>query len=122
MLLTGIQTMCIALAHFGGAIFHRISSLCGNVSYGTAWNATDRVRDALCAVAPRYIRLPTFAEMEETARRMEEKFYLPGFALGLDGMFVRFDGAVKDIPIGNGLPVLQVKLDGAIVLTPPPPC
>lgn len=41
------------------------------------------------------------------ARRMEDKFCLPGFALGIDGMFVRFDGAVRSIPVGEGLPVLQ---------------
>lgn len=40
---------------------------------------------------------------------MEDKFCLPDFALGIDGMFVRFDGAVRSIPVGVGLPVLQER-------------
>jgi hypothetical protein len=51
--------------------------------------------------------MPTWAEMEETAQNMEEKYHLPDFAYGVDGMLVRFDGAVQGLPVGPGLPNLQ---------------
>lgn len=66
--LNGVQAMCLALGHFGGGHFIRISALCGQASYGTSWNMVDRVREALCELAPRYIRMPTDEEMAATAR------------------------------------------------------
>ena len=51
--------------------------------------------------------MPSEEEMEATARRMEDKFGLPGFAYAVDGMLVRFDGAIFGVPVGDGLPNLQ---------------
>ncbi len=45
--------------------------------------------------------MPTREEMEATARRMEEKFHLPGFAYAVDGVVARFDGKPHGIPQGN---------------------
>ena len=105
--LTALQTTCIGLSHFAGAHFTRVSAYCGNVSYTAAWNAIDRVRSRLVELAPQYIKMPTGAEKEATARRMEEKFGLPGFAYAVDGMHCRFDGYVRGIPVGPGLPNQQ---------------
>lgn len=105
--LTPVQTLCIALNHFGGAHFNRISAYCGNVSYFAAWTAIDRVREALCGLKEQYICMPTYAQMDATARRMLERFKLPRMAYAVDGMFVRFDGAVRGLRQGPGLPNLQ---------------
>ena len=77
--LSPLQSTCIALNHFAGAHFTRVSAYCGNVSYCAAWNAVDRVRDALCRLKDEYIRMPSEEEMAATARRMEEKFHLPRY-------------------------------------------
>ncbi len=96
--LTPVQLTCIALNHWGGANLTRVSAYCGDVSYTAAWHAVDKVRSRLVELAPTYITMPTVPEMEATAKRMEEKFSLPGFAYAIDGMHVRFDGCVKNIP------------------------
>ena len=101
--LTDLQRLCIALHHFGSKNFIRTSGNCGKVSYNAAWRAVDSVRDALVALAPRVIRLPTDAEAQETANRMEQRYGLPGFAYGVDGMIVFFDNKVKGLPRGPGL-------------------
>ncbi len=54
------------------------------------------------AIAPQHITLPTEGEMAPTADRMYRKHGLPNFAYAVDGTHFRFDGVVKDIPIGPG--------------------
>jgi hypothetical protein len=39
--------------------------------------------------------------MEATARRMEEKYDLPRFAYGVDGVVVKFASLPRGIPPGN---------------------
>ena len=51
--------------------------------------------------------LPTEEQSAATARRNLERFHLPGFAYGIDGMLVRFDDAIRGIPVGEGYPLLQ---------------
>jgi hypothetical protein len=53
------------------------------------------------ADAARYIRMPT-DECEETVQRMFEKYHLPDLAYAVDGMLVRFDGAVRGLPVAMG--------------------
>jgi DDE superfamily endonuclease len=105
--LTPIQSLCLALNHYAGSNFTRVSAYCGNVSYHAGWTAIDRVTDALCEISKYVIKLPTLHEMELTSQRMCDKYHLPGFAYAVDGMFVRFDGAPRGIPVGPGLPNLQ---------------
>jgi hypothetical protein len=100
--LTPVQKVCLALNHYAGGHFTRISAYCGNVSYYAAWSAIDEVTDGLCALSRHVIRLPTDREMEATARQMFAKYHLPGFAYAVDGTFVRFDGAPRGIPHGPG--------------------
>jgi hypothetical protein len=105
--LTPMQQLCLALNQYGGGHFTRVSAYCGNVSYTAAWAAIDGVTDALYDLEDVVIRLPTVRESEETARRMFEKYHLPGFAYAVDGMLVRFDGAPRGIPVGPGFPNRQ---------------
>lgn len=101
--LTDLQKLCIALHHFGSKNFIRTSANCGKVSYCAAWNAITVVRDALLELAPCIIWLPTDAEAQQTAARMEQRYGLPGFAYGVDGMIVFFDHKVMGLPRGPGL-------------------
>jgi len=105
--LTPVQTMCLALNHFGGGHFQRVTGYCGNVSQNAAFCAIERVRQKLVELKAEFIRLPTVAEMEATAARIEERFQLPNFAYGIDGMPVRFDEAIRGIPVGPGFANLQ---------------
>ena len=45
--------------------------------------------------------------MAATARRLERRFGLPDFAMGIDGMLCRFEEAPRGIPVGPGYPVKQ---------------
>ena len=38
---------------------------------------------------------------------MHEKYHLPGFAYGVDGMFAKFDEKIRRIPVGPGFPNAQ---------------
>jgi len=49
--LTPVQTVCIALNHFAGAHFQRVSGYCGNCSQSAAWWAIDRVRQGCGSVS-----------------------------------------------------------------------
>jgi hypothetical protein len=70
--LSPIQATCIALNHFGGGNFIRIAAYCGNVSYTCAWKAVNRVRNAICRLQERVIRMPNEIEMAATAERIQE--------------------------------------------------
>ncbi len=54
-----------------------------------------------------FITLRPEAEMLATAERMEQKFHLPGFAYGIDGMLVRYEGAPRGLEQGPGMPTKQ---------------
>jgi hypothetical protein len=99
--LTPIQQVCVALNFYAGGHFTRISGLCGGVSQKTAWLAINRVTNKLCRLKAHFIRLPTTLEMEETAARLEERFHLPRFAFGIDGVVMIFDGAPRKVPEGT---------------------
>jgi len=100
-------SMCLFLSHVGGAHFNRVTGLCGDVSKKAAWFAVNRVRRCIIAKKDQIIRLPTEQEMAATAQRMEKRFGLPGFAMGVDGMLARFEEAPRNIPVGPGFPVKQ---------------
>jgi hypothetical protein len=99
--------MCFALNHFEGTHFNRITAYCGDASKSAVWDAVNRVRDSLVSSAPLYIKMPSDDECEATAQRMFEKYHLPNFAYAVYGMLVRFDGAVRSLPVGHGRAVLQ---------------
>lgn len=101
--LSPIQQVCIALNFYGGGHFTRVSGLCGGVSQKAAWTAIHRVTDKLCLLRAFYIKFPTNQELMETAQRLEERFNLPRFSFGVDGVVVKFDGAPRVIPAGTVL-------------------
>ena len=92
------QALCIALNHFAGGHFQRVSAYCGDVSVAGAHQAIVRVRNKILELKEEYVRLPTAAERTRTAIEIEEKYRLPGFAYAVDGMLVRFDEAPRNIP------------------------
>jgi hypothetical protein len=96
--LTPLQQVCIALNHYAGAHFQRVSAMCAGVSQTAAWWAIKRVTYALCDRKAEFIRMPTVQDMEETAQRMLERFHLPRFAFTVDGMVVVFKGCPRRIP------------------------
>jgi hypothetical protein len=101
--LTPELQMCIALVHYSGSGFQRITALCGGVSQPSAWRAIKRVTGALCNLKADYIKMPSNEEMRDTAQRILEKFDLPRFAFAIDGMMVVFDGAPRHLPPGIAL-------------------
>jgi hypothetical protein len=65
------------------------------------------VTDALYELEDVVIRLLTVQEMKKTARRIFEKYHLPGFAYAVDGLLVCCDGAPHGIPVGPCFPNRQ---------------
>ena len=88
----------ITLNHFSGANFQRVTGLMHGVSQSTARACIIRVTNALVARKAQYIFMPTIEEMTETATEMEDRFHLPGFALGVDGCQVRYSDGPRGIP------------------------
>jgi hypothetical protein len=99
--LTPIQQLCVALNFYGGGHFQRIAGLCGGVSQPTAHRCIKKVTEAICLLKPEYIMMPTRQQMQDTARKMEDKFDLPRFAYGVDGVVVKFASKPRGIPDGN---------------------
>ena len=103
-----MQSLCICLSHFAGGQFQRVSALCGGeVSKSSAQRCITKVRDRILELKNEYIKMPTREEREETAAFMLEKYHLPGFAYGIDGMVVKFEELPRGIPQAPGYPVAQ---------------
>jgi hypothetical protein len=99
--LSPIQQLCLALNFYGGGHFQQIAGLCGGVSQPTAHRCIKRVTESLCQLKPQHIMMPTRQQMQETAWRMEDKYDLPRFAYGVDGVVVRFASKPRGVPEGN---------------------
>ena len=93
-----IQQVCIALNHYGGGHFQRISAWCAGVSQNGARLSILRVTEALVRRKSEFINMPGTDQMQDTAQRMLEKFHLPGFAFAVDGVQMRFTEAPRGIP------------------------
>jgi hypothetical protein len=91
--LTPEQQLCIALNFFGGGIYTRIAGFCGGVSNSCAWVTINRVTDRLFALKGQFIQLPTNADLAETAQYFLERFGLPRFAFGVDGVITSLEEA-----------------------------
>ena len=109
--------VCIALNHYSGGHFQRISGICSGLSQFTArqvywmkmtffvmiscYQAIVDVTNALVRKRNQFIFMPNAAEMEKTAANMLERFKLPRFALAVDGMVARFQEAPRRLPEGK---------------------
>ena len=90
--------VCIALNHYSGGHFQRISGWCAGVSQNAARLCLVRVTDALIRRKNQFIFMPSADTMQDTAERMQEKFKLPRFAFAVDGVHVRFTNAPNNLP------------------------
>jgi hypothetical protein len=90
--------VCLALSHYGGGHFQRVSGLYCGVSQYAARQAVVQVTDSLVSKRGQFIFMPTVTQMEETSRRMFERFHLPKFGLAVDGVQVRFQDAPRKLP------------------------
>ena len=71
------QQVCIALNHYAGGQFQRVTGMCGGLSQGGARMSLVRVTDAIVEKKDEFIKLPSKAKCEDTVLRMKEKFGLP---------------------------------------------
>jgi hypothetical protein len=101
--LSVLQQVLVALNHYAGGHFQRTTALCGGISQPTVCRVSERVSWAICQHKGKFLKMPTEAQMQATAARMMEKYQLPRFAYGVDGMMVRFDTAPRDFPATIGL-------------------
>ena len=99
--LSPVQQVCLALHHYGGGQFQRVTGLCGGVSQNGARLALVRVTDALVKRRAEFIYMPDTEEMEETSQNIKERFGLPRFSFAVDGMMTRFEEAPRRLPIGK---------------------
>ena len=54
--------------------------------------------DALIDVKPQFIHMPNTAEMQATSENNFDRFHLPRFGVGVDGMMVKFTEAPRRLP------------------------
>jgi hypothetical protein len=101
--LSVLQQVLIALNHYAGGQFQRVTALCGGVSQATVCRVIHRVSMAICNHLQQHIRMPSEQQMSDTAQNMLERFDLPKFAFAVDGMMVRFDTAPRNIPANTRL-------------------
>jgi hypothetical protein len=92
------QQVCIALNHYAGGHFQRISAWCAGISQNGARLCLIRVTDALIKRKSEFIFMPNVDKMLDTAQRMYDKFKLPRFAYAVDGVQMRFSDAPRKIP------------------------
>ena len=90
--------VCLALSHYGGGHFQRISGLYGGVCQWAARQALVQVTDSLIDKRNQFIYMPTVAQMEDTSVRMSERFHIPRFGMAVDGVQVRFQDAPRRLP------------------------
>ena len=69
-----VQHVCIALHHYGGNQFQRVSGVCAGVSQFSARKALVRVTEALVKLRQEYIFMPSAEEMETTSTMMLDRF------------------------------------------------
>ena len=96
--LTPVQQVCVALNHYAGGQFQRVTGWCGGISQNGARCALIRVTDALISRRADFIYMPGIAEMEETSQRNLVRFKLPRFSMAVDGMMARFELAPSGLP------------------------
>ena len=73
--------VCVALSHYGGGHFFRISALYGGFSKAACWQAVKQVTDSLVSKKAMFISMPSVLDMEQTSARMLERIKLPRFAM-----------------------------------------
>jgi hypothetical protein len=54
--LTTEQEVCVALLHYAGGQFQRVSALCGGIGQATVWRSIQRVTNAICELKDEFIR------------------------------------------------------------------
>ena len=74
--------------------------MAGGVCQTTVWKYIHKVTDVLLTLKEDYIKMPSREMLEDTARRMLQKYHIRDLGFGVDGMMVYFDGAPKNLPAG----------------------
>ena len=94
-----IDTVLVGLSILGGGHYHRVSAILEGVAIQTASTHLKRLCDAVNLVlAPLTLHLPTARRLEENEQYLAEKYHLPGFGYGVDGVFLYFDEKPRGIP------------------------
>ena len=90
----GVHTLhqvCLTLAQFASPGFQRtFAAMCG-VGVSTATEIIGNVAEALCHLKPDWVHFRSNREMQAVAQKMNEKYFLPGFAFGVDGCQICFE-------------------------------
>ena len=102
--LSSLEKVMIGLNVMAGAHFQRVGGLIGGVSQPTVSNTVVSFARAVNEVIrPQVLHLPTDDKMMENATMLQEKYKLPGFAFGVDGVLINFDG--KPFKTPNNRPI-----------------
>ena len=97
---TAEEIVCSGLHILRGGHFQRIEGECANTSQSSAFNNLYRFVDAINAVKPEYVHMPTDLEMARNMRWIEQKYGFPNVICGIDGTHCAFDGTPRGIPAG----------------------
>ena len=88
-----LDKVMIGLSMMAGGHYQRIGALIGGVHQTTVSKTLVNFSKAVNEVIrPQVLHMPTTEKMWENARNLEDKYHLPGFAFGVDGILLNFDG------------------------------
>jgi hypothetical protein len=73
--LTPLQQVCVTLSYFGGGTYQHTAGLLSGVSKGCANRTIKRVTQSICLLGPDVIKMPSRAEMRQSATFFNERLF-----------------------------------------------
>ena len=101
--LTPLQNVLVTLSSLAGDEFQRTSALLTWCCQKTVSNCVTRTFNALEALKPDFVYLPTQSEMQDSANEIRERFNLDTFPYGIDCVHMIFREKPRNI-VGDNAP------------------
>jgi len=95
------QQVCLALLALGSQNYQWSTGLFGKTAQGTAGQCVKRFVNALLLHKDQWIKMPTYEECLKSSEEIYQRFGIRNFALGIDGMLVRFEDSPRSIPAAH---------------------
>ena len=83
-----INQVCVFTSYLGSGSVQWLTATPAGVKKAAANCAIRRVADAISARSHHLIKLPSHAEMRESANRLFDRFRVPDMPLGIDGTHI----------------------------------
>ena len=99
--LTPLQCVCLTLAQLGGAHFQRIEGLVDGVTQSCINTNFHKTVRAINTLKGEEVFIPNDRTLRANSEEALEKYKLPGFGFGIDGVHMIFEDLPHAIPNGR---------------------